>query len=234
MKPRLLALVTSVVCVSAAGAPAAMIVHDPTNFAKLVEHAQTALAQLDELKAQVAQARKVVAALEEGADLGATTRALTTADMANALIGVADLGGLSGEAEALGDLHERAADIRRRARVHRPDPENPHSAALEQAGARIARDLAIAEAVSRALEDRDKALEDLLKAGASAQSARAVLDVQAQAQVASARLANDQLRLTALQWGAQIQAAQEQQQQAEAAALARAERLALFRATFAP
>ncbi|MFN3573979.1 MAG: type IV secretion system protein [Phenylobacterium sp.] len=218
----------------AATAPAAMIVHDPTNFAKLVEQARTAIDQLETLKRQVAETEKLVTALENGAELGTVADVLSAPEVSAALPAAADLGGLAAEIEGLGELGARAKAIRRAERIYTPDEASPHAAALERSGARVARDLALTEAVSEALAARDRALQDLAQTAASAESPRAVLDVQAQAQAATARAANDQLRLAALQWAARVQEAQEAQRLAEAAAAARAERRALFRATFAP
>lgn len=220
------ALMTSVT------APAAMVVHDPTNYVKLVEQAQTALQQLQNLRDQVEQTRRLVQTLDESGDLDGLLEALSHTTAGQKLPDAAALGQLLDGGSASGGLASRARDIRQARRVIPEDHRNDHWTALEAAGRRAARDLALAEAASRAAGEHAATLRQMTEGVAQAQTARDVLDLQAYAASAQVQATNDLLHLQALSMAQAAEADLARQTEIETAALARAERMALYRASF--
>lgn len=233
MKRTWIAPLSALGLLAAAGAPAAMIVHDPTNYLQLVAQAQTALDQLQSLREQALSAKRMVRNLEEADDLGELKDALADPALDSALPDARGLRDLLQSGGSGGRLAERAQAIRE---AHRILPSGSNSKtwqALDEAGLRAARDMAIAEAATSAAADRQTSLDALHAAIATAGSTRTVLDLQAYAASAEAQAANDHLRLQALALAQAAEARLIVQAEAEAVAQARAARMARYRAGFA-
>lgn len=214
-------------------AQAAMIVHDPTSYAKLIEEARTALEQLGELKTQVQQGQALFESLNAGSLVSAIAPQLGLPQVREVLPQIEALtAAAKDDLSGLGKIGARADAIRAEARLFTPrDPENA-MADLEATGDRAARDLAIGEAVAGAGEARLAGLKELQAAIDTAPNARAVLDLQARALTEQAMIANDQMRLQGL---AMAQAAEERlqrQRDYERMEAARAARMAMFRRGF--
>lgn len=213
-------------------AQAAMIVHDPTSYAKLITQAQTALNQLNELKTQVQQGRELFDSLNAGSIVSAIAPQLGLPNLREFLPDISALAAAKGDLTALGSIGARADEIRALARLYTAPEGDLVGADLEASGDRIARDLAIGEAVSTAGAERLEGLKDLQQAIDAAPNARAVLDLQARIQTEQAMIANDQMRLQGL---AMAQAAEDRlqaQRERERMLAARDTRMALYRSGF--
>jgi type IV secretion system protein VirB5 len=234
MKTRLVAAAAAIVIgLGATTVHAAMIVYDPTSYAKLIEQARTALDQLNELKAQVQQGERLLTSLNDASGVSRIASELGIPGLRDFLPDVAALSAAAnGDLDALGAIGQRADDVRAANRLYTPAEGDEAGADLEAAGQRAARDLALGEAVSTAGADRLEGLKTLQAAIDTAPTARAVLDLQARAATEQAMIANDQMRLQGL---AMAQAAEDRlqaQRERERAAAARDERMALYRAGF--
>jgi len=229
----LAALGASLALIAPATAHAQMAVYDAASYAKLLQQAQTAIGQLDQLKQQVSQGQKLLDSLNPAADVNAIARALG----APALRGVlpnADqyVAAARGDLASLGKIGQQALAIRHANRLYTPTPGDPLGQDLEQAGDRAARDLATAQAAGAAGQARLQGLQTLQAAVSSAPNARAVLDLTARIGAEQAMTANDQMRLQAL---AMSQAAEDhlaRQRAQERAAAAADARLAFYKSGF--
>lgn len=214
-------------------AQAAMIVHDPTSYVKLIEEARTALDQLNELKAQVQQGKQLFDSLNTGSLVSAIAPKLGLPDVREFLPDISALSAAAkGDLAALGKIGARADAIRAAARLYTPPDGDALGADLEASGDRAARDLALGEAVGEAGEQRLQGLKELQAAIDSAPNARAVLDLQARAATEQAMIANDQMRLQGL---AMAQAAEDRlqaQRERERMMAAREARMAAFKRGF--
>lgn len=225
-----------------AGAPAAraqQIVYDPRAFAQMIEDARTSLDQLSALQAEVEQGRRLFDSLNDLSDVNALARELGLPEVRSPL---PDLGALraaaDGDLDALGDLADRAETIRNETRLYAP-PEGEASGAeafyrdaLERAGARTARDLALGEAIGRSADRRRNGLETLRGALDSAPSARAVLDLEARLSAEQALIQNEQVRLQGLALTQAAEARLEEQRAREAAEARRAARQRVYERAF--
>lgn len=234
MRKRLVAAAAALIIgVGATTAHAAMIVHDPTSYARLIEQARTALDQLNELRAQVRQGEQLLASLNDASGVGRITEQLGVPGLRDFLPDIAALSAAAnGDLDALGAIGRRADEIRAANRLYTPADGDAAGADLEASGRRAARDLALGEAVATAGADRLEGLLELQAAIDTAPNARAVLDLQARAATEQAMIANDQMRLQGL---AMAQAAEDRlqaQRERERAAAAREERKAVYRAAF--
>ncbi len=234
MKTKLMAAATAFTLVlSGSAAQAAMIVHDPTSYAKLIAQAQTALDQLNELKAQVEQGKALFDSLNELSDVGAIASFLGFPELREFLPEIEPLTlAAKGDFAALGKIGQRADEIRAAARLYTPADGDELGADIDAAGDRAARDLALGEAVASAGAERLKGLKQLQAAIDGAPNARAVLDLQARAATEQAMIANDQMRLQGL---AMAQAAEDRLQRHRELERAKAEsaaRMALYRSSF--
>lgn len=234
MTRRWLAPLTVAAALAGATAPAAMIVHDPTSYGSLIEQARTALDQLESLREQAEHARALVRTLEEGPDLGDLENALGDPAVQQVLPEARDLQRLLDASSEGSALAKRAQDIREAQRVTGLPTGQGQLADLEAAGQRAARDMAIAEAASAAAMARTAVLEDLPQRIGEADTARGVMETQAYAASAQAQALNDLLRLETLRMGQAAEAQLVAQARMEAEAVARAERMALYRRSFQP
>lgn len=234
MKTRLVAATAAIVIgLGATTAHAAMIVYDPTSYAKLIEQARTALDQLNELKAQVQQGEQLFASLNDASGVGRIASELGVPGLREFLPDVAAFSAAAnGDLEALGAIGKRADEIRSANRLYTPADGDETGADLEAAGQRAARDLALGEAVSTAGADRLQGLKILQAAINTAPTARAVLDLQARAATETAMIANDQMRLQGLAMAQDAEDRLQAQRERERMAAAREQRMALYRAGF--
>lgn len=234
MKPRFLAAAAALALIAAStSAQAAMIVYDPTSYAKMIEQAKTALDQLREVKAQVQQGQQLLDSLNEASNIGDIARVLADPAVREVLPDVGDFAAAaSGDLDALGHLGREAQAIRSANRLYTPQAGDDWGADLEAAGDRAARDLALGQAVANAGARRLAGLQTLEDAIGAAPTARAVLDLQAKAATEQAMIANDQMRLQGL---AMAQAAEERlqaQRDRERMAAARKARMDVYRQGF--
>ena len=234
MKPRLIAAAAALAFgLAGTTAQAAMIVHDPTSYAKLIAQAQTALDQLRELKAQVQQGQQLFTSLNEASIVSAIAPELGVPSLREFLPDISAVSAATkGDLTALGSIGARADEIRAAARLYTAPGGDEMGADLEAAGLRAARDLALGEAVTRAGAERLEGLKTLQQAIDTAPNARAVLDLQARAATEQAMIANDQMRLQGL---AMAQAAEDRlqaQRERERMMAAREARMALYRQGF--
>jgi len=226
------ALAAAVALVGSTTAPAAhaqWVVHDPAAFAQMVQDARNTLEQLRALQAQVEQGEALLDSLNSASGVNALARELGLPDVRSPL---PDLDALraaaDGDLTALGALADRAEAIRRETRLHTPsgapDADAFHLEALERAGSRTARDLALGEAIGRSSDRRRDGLEALRSALDTAPNARAVLDLEARLAAEQALIQNEQVRLQGLALTQAAEARLEEQrarEQAEARRVAR-------------
>lgn len=217
-----------VIGLSTTQAQAQTIVHDPTNYAKLIEQAKTALEQLRALETQVQQGKTLLDSLNLSSAAGQLAPSLN--QLRDAL---PDLDAWSGAAQGgASPLGERTRALRQAERLYAPPTGEAGGADLEAAGRRAARDLALAETVAQAATRRQAGLQALQAALDQAPTARAALDLQARLASEQTMIANDQMRLQGL---AMAQAAERQlelQRERERVAAARAARMAFYRRGF--
>lgn len=234
MKTRLVAAVAALALgLVGTSAHAAMVVYDPTSYAKMIEQAKTALDQLSELKAQVEQGKALFESLNEASGVGEIASALGLPSVREVLPeGAALERAAKGDLGALGAIGNRTRAIRDANRLYTPSPDNAFGADMEAAGLRAARDLALGEAVSDAGAQRLAGLKTLQQAIDAAPTARAVLDLQARAATEQAMIANDQMRLQGLAIAQDAEERLQAQRERERMAAARAERMALYRRGF--
>ncbi len=194
-------------------AKAAVIVHDPVAYAKVIEEVKTALDQLEAIKAQVAEGKRLHDSLNIRSAIDAIAPELSRPELRKVL---PDLDALrqaaDGKFDALGAIGERAREIRETRRRLTPSPADEAGSALGRSGDLAARDLAVGEAAVRASTERLTGLQALQRAVGQADSARAVADLQARITAEQALILNDHMRLQAL---ALSQAAEERMQRQE-------------------
>jgi type IV secretion system protein VirB5 len=219
--------------IAPASAHAQMLVYDATSFGKLVEQAQTALTQLDQLKQQVAQGQRLFDSLNQISNVNAIASQLASPTL-RAFLPDADkfVAAAKGDLGALGQIGQTALAIRSSNRLYTPADGDVVGADLEAAGNRTARDLATAQAVGEAGAARLTGLQQLQGALDTAPNARAVLDIQARISAEQAMIANDQMRLQGLAMSQDAEARLAEQRARERAAAAAAARLALYRSGF--
>lgn len=222
-------------CLALAATPAAaqLTVHDPVSYASLLRQATTALDQLNELRAQVAEAKKLYDGFNTASGAG-DLAALLKAPELRAFVPDADkyLAAARGDLAALGDIGRKALDIRADARLYSAAPDDPLGQELERQGDRTARDLALGQAAARAGADRMRGLEELLSALDTAPNARAVMDLQARLSAEQTMILNDQMRLQGLAMAQDAEARLERQRERERAAAARQARMQRYRGGF--
>ena len=110
---------------------------------------------------------------------------------------------------------------------------NVAGAALMTSGNQVALNLATGQAVVQAGATRGSTGLQQLEAGLNtAANARAVLDLQARAQLEQAMIANDQMRVQGLAMTQAAQSQMQSQQAAERAAAASQARLTLYQSAF--
>jgi type IV secretion system protein VirB5 len=214
-------------------AQAAMIVHDPVSYAKLITQAQTALNQLNELKTQVQQGQQLFSSLNQASIVSSIASELGVPTLREFLPDISALtAAAKGDLTALGSIGARANEIRASARLYTAPEDDEAGLDLEFAGDRAARDLALGEAVSTASARRLEGLKELQQAIDAAPNARAVMDLQARATTEQAMIANDQMRLQGLAMAQAAEDRLETQRERERMAAARQARMSAYRQGF--
>ena len=210
-------------------AHAQVLVHDPSAVAELISQAQTALAQLQQLREQVGQAERLYESFNDQSDVNAIAQSLLTPELRRLVPELSQFqAAAKGDLAALGALAARAQTIRRESRVYLPD-EADAAELLEASGAKAARDMALGERIGEIADKRREGLEELRGSLDVAGNARAVMDISARLAAEQAILQNEQVRLQGLLI---MQAAEDrlaEQRQREAAAAIIASRLEMFR-----
>ncbi|QYC11456.1 type IV secretion system protein [Brevundimonas nasdae] len=215
------------------------IVYDPRAYAQMAQEARTTLEQLRALQAQVEQGQRLFDSLNAVSDVNTLARELGLPEVRSPLPDLDQIRkAANGDLSALGDLAERATEIRDETRIYTPigpglsPAETYYRDSLERSGARTARDLALADAIGQGADRRRDGLETLRQALDGAPNARAVLDLEARLAAEQALIQNEQVRLQGL---ALAQAAEDRlatQQERERAEAARAKRMQAWAATF--
>ncbi len=235
---RLAAAAAGLLLLSAPAARAQQIVHDPRALVQMIEDARTSLDQLRQLQAQVEQGRALLTSLNDPSDVNRLARELGLPEVRTPLPDLSRLrAAAQGDLAALGDLAERAEEIRRETRLLAPaaggaGAEDYYRDALERSGARAARDLAVSEAIGHSADRRRDGLEALRGALDTAPDARAVLDLDARLAAEQALIANEQIRLQGLALAREAEASLEDQRRRERAEADRAARLAAYERAF--
>lgn len=215
-------------------AHAQMAVFDSANYAKLLQEAETGLNQLQQLERQVQQGDQLLTSLNQISNVNSLATALEQPALrsflpdANAYVSASQGSSLT----TLGVIGQAAQAIRTANQLYTAPSGNVAGAALMTSGNQVALNLATGQAVVQAGATRLTGLQQLEAGLDTAANARAVLDLQARAQLEQAMIANDQMRIQGL---AMTQAAQSQmqtQQNAERAAAASQARLTLYRSAF--
>lgn len=214
-------------------AHAQTVVYDPSAYGKLIEQAQTALRQLDQLKAQVGEAQRLYDGFNQASGVNRIAQALSAPQLREVLPSAdAFAAAARGDLAALGSIGARALEIRRAGDPYVPAAGDRGGAEVAASADRAARDQALGERVMAAGAERLKGLQTLQGALDGAPNARAVMDLSARLASEQAMIANDQARLQGL---AIAQAAETQMAEAQAKAAARAAsdaRLQLYRRAF--
>lgn len=225
--PRLLALAALAL---AAPARAQTLVYDPSAVGRLVQQYETALQQLDQLKAQVTQGQKLFDHFNTASGVNAIASELASPTL-RAFLPDADkyVAAAKGDMSALGAVGTAATSIRSANRIYTPPTGDVAGRDLEAAGNRAARDLALGQQVATVSASRLQGLQTLQNSIEGARDVRAVMDLQARLQAEQAMISNDQIRLQGL---AMVQAAEDRvqaQRDRERAAQASAQAQAAFR-----
>ena len=223
-------------------AHAQMAVFDSANYAKLLQEAQTGLSQLQQLERQVQQGEQLVTqggqlltSLNQISNVNGLATVLEQPSLrsflpdANTYVSASQSGG---SLTTLGVIGQAAQVIRTANQLYTAPSGNVAGSALMTSGNQVALNLATGQAVVQAGATRLTGLQQLEAGLNTAANARAVLDLQARAQLEQAMIANDQMRIQGL---AMTQAAQSQmqtQQNAERAAAASQARLTLYQSAF--
>lgn len=217
----------------ASPASAQLVVHDPTSYASLLRQATTALNQLKELQAQVAEAKRLYDGFNTASGAGALAGLLKAPEL-RAFVPDIDkyVAAAKGDLAALGEIGAQADAIRRAARLYTAPTDNALGQDLERQGDRAARDVALGQAAADAGAQRLDGLKELLAVLDTAPNARAVMDLQARLAAEQALIANDQMRLQGLAMAQDAEARLQAQQDRERAAAQADARLQLFRRAF--
>ena len=230
---RPLAAAVAALALSAGPAAAQQIVHDPLNYASLIQQAQTALNQLQQLRQQLAQAQQLYAGFNTASHVGALATLLDNPAVRTFVPDVTALEAAArGDFSALHQIGQQASAIRQANRLYTPQPGDPIGQDLEAAADRAARDLALGQQTASAGAQRLAGLQALNTAIDGAPNVRAVIDLQARIAAEHAMIANDQMRLQGL---AMAQAAEDRlqaQRDRERAAAAAEARMQALRGTF--
>lgn len=112
-------LVAVLVAGHATPSVAQLMVHDPTNYGSLIQQATTALNQLNELRTQVAEAKRLYDGFNSASGAGALAKILDTPQLRAFVPDIdAYVAAAKGDLAALGDIGRKAAEIRNGARLY--------------------------------------------------------------------------------------------------------------------
>jgi type IV secretion system protein VirB5 len=233
MKTLLPLVLAGALALAASPAAAQMIVHDPTNYGSLIQQAQTALNQLNELKTQVGEAKRLYDGFNTASGAGGLAAALAAPQL-RAFVPDIDryVAAAKGDLAALGAIGRKAADIRQAQRLFTAKADDLLGQEVERSGDRAARDLALGQQAAGVGAGRLEGLQQLASALDGAPNARAVMDLQARLAAEQAMIANDQMRLQGLAMAQDAEGRLQAQRDRERAEAATEARLQLFRRGF--
>lgn len=214
----------------AAPAQAQSIVYDPSAVGKLIQQYETALQQLEQLKAQVAQGQQLFDHFNAASGVNTIASELATPAL-RAFLPDADtyVAAANGSFAALGSLGSSASTIRSTNRIYTAPTTDPLGQELEAQGKCAALDLALGQQVATVSAARLQGLHTLQNSIDGAKDVRAVMDVQARLQAEQALSSNDQVRLQSLTMAQAAQDRVQQQRDRERAAQASAQAQTAFK-----
>jgi type IV secretion system protein VirB5 len=223
-----------ILILTAAGpASAQMAVFDAANYGKLLQQAETELQQLKQLQSQLTQAQALYQSLNKPSNIASIATSLTQvpSPLGANVQGFANVG--AGDFSSLGAASARATQIRQASSTYTPAPttstvQSFYDHALASSGNRAAAGQAVGEQAYAIADQRAQGLATLRDAIPAAEDARAVADLQARIAVEAAMIANDQMRLQALQMLQGSQSASATQAGSEEVAATAKTRAALF------
>lgn len=228
-----LGLILAAALGSGSPAQAQMLVHDPAAVGQLITQAQTALSQLERLREQVGEAQRLYGSLNQASGVNTLAKSLLAPELRKLVPEFDKLEAAArGDLAALGALGARVKSIRDEARLYAPSAPTEADTALESAGMRAARDLALGEKVAATATSRAEGLENLRIALDTAPNARAVMDIEARLAAEQALIQNDQIRLQGLQMMQGSEEKLELQREKERAKADRTARIEMFRRGF--
>jgi len=228
-----LSIIVGAALLAASPAGAQEIVHDPMNYASLIQQAETGINQLKQLQQQVSQGQRLYDGFNTASHVGALATVLDNPAVRAVLPDVAAFSAAAkGDFSGLQQIGQQAAQIRQANRLYTPPTGDAAGQDLEAAGDRAARDLALGQQTATAGAQRLTGLQTLAAAIDTAPDARAVMDLQARLAAEHAMTANDQLRLQGLAMAQGAEDRIQAQRDTERAAAATAARLQLLRGTF--
>ena len=224
---------TAVLLLTAPPALAQQLVHDPINYASLIQQAQTAITQLQQLKQQVSQGQQLYAGFNTASNVGSLANLLNAPAVRSFLPDVGAFeAAAKGDFSGLQQLGQQAQAIRQANRLYTPPTSDPQGQDLEAAGDRAARDMALGQQTASAGAQRLAGLQTLNAAIDGAADVRAVMDLQARLAAEHAMIANDQMRLQGLAMTQAAEGRLQAQRERERAAAASDARMQAFRAGF--
>lgn len=230
---RVLAALAAALALAAGPSRAQLIVHDPLNYASLIQQAQTALRQLQQLQQQLSQAQQLYAGFNTASHVGALATLLNTPSVRAFLPDVtAFQAAAKGDFSGLQQIGRQALAIRQANRLYTPPAGDPAGQDLEATGDRAARDLALGQQTADVGAQRLAGLKSLDAAIDGAPDVRAVIDLQARLAAEHAMIANDQMRLQGLAMAQAAEARLQAQRERERAAAAIDARMQIFKAGF--
>jgi type IV secretion system protein VirB5 len=165
------------VTLAAGRVDAQQLVHDPMNYASLIQQAQTGISQLKQLQQQVSQAQQLYEGFNTASHVGTLATVLDNPAVRAVLPDVAAFtAAAKGDFSGLQQIGQQAAQIRQANRLYTPPAGDAAGQDLEAAGDRAARDLALGQQTAAAGAQRLTGLQTLASAIDTAPDARAVMD----------------------------------------------------------
>jgi type IV secretion system protein VirB5 len=227
--------IAGVLLLASAPAHAQMAVFDSANYAKLLQETQTALTQLQQLEKQVAQGEQLLTSLNQISNVNSLATVLEQPAL-RSFLPDANLYASAGTGQSslttLGVIGQAAQTIRTANQLFTAPAGSTVGASLTITGNQAALNLATGQAIVQAGATRLTGLQQLESGLNTAANARAVLDLQARAQMEQAMIANDQMRIQGLAMTQAAQAQVQTQRNQEQAAAASQARLSLYQAGF--
>lgn len=231
----LLAAGAALVLALSGPAHAQMAVFDSANYAKLLQETQTALNQLQQLERQVQQGEQLLTSLNQISNVNGLATVLEQPALRSFLPDAnlyASASAGQGNLTKLGVIGQAAQVIRTANQIFTAPAGSAAGANLMATGNQAALNLATGQAIVQAGATRLTGLQQLEAGLNTADNARAVLDLQARAQMEQAMIANDQMRIQGLAMTQAAQAQVQTQRNQEQAAAASQARLSLYQAAF--
>lgn len=227
------AIVAATALAASAPAHAQLAVFDASTYAKVLQETQTALQQLQQLEQQVQQGQQLLTSLNQISNVNGLATVLEQPALRSFLPDAAAVvSAAQGDLQTLGAIGQNAQAIRSANQLYTPPAGDTLGAELMAAGNRAAINLATGQAVVQAGMTRLSGLQQLEGGLDTAANARAVLDLQARAQLEQAMIANDQMRLQGIAMTQAAQAQVQTQRDQERAAAASQARLSLYQGAF--